>query len=265
MDVLRLSSCQAPNADFLGHDLAGYIQQRLGIPTQFIADIAWQEREQRLDAAAIDICWICGLPYVRKADRPEPQIELLAAPVMAGTRYQNRPVYFSDVVVRRDSPFHTFSDLRGTAWAYNEPHSQSGHNITRYHLALLGETNGYFGRVVESGSHQTSLAMLLRGEIEASAIDSTVLETELMAAPELAGQIRIIDTLGPSPIPPWVVGKHVPAPLRQAVRELLVGMDEDGYGRTLLHRAHITRFTLVRDSDYDPIRDMEQLAKNVIW
>jgi phosphonate transport system substrate-binding protein len=265
MNKLRLSSCQAPNADPFGRELADYLQQRLTISIQFIDDIPWQEREQQLDAAKIDICWICGLPYVWKADQPEPSIELLAAPVMAGPRYQNHPIYFSDVVVRQDSPFQTFTDLRGTTWAYNEPHSHSGHNLTRYQLARRGEPNSYFGRVVESGAHQTSLAMILNGEIDASAIDSTVLETELAANPELSGQIRIIATFGPSPSPPWVIGKHVPAPLRQAVREALMGMAEDGDGRSRLHRARITRFAPVQNSDYDPIRHMEQLARNVIW
>ena len=34
---------------------------------------------------------------------------------MAAPRYQGRPVYFSDVIVRRDSPAMVFDDLRGAA------------------------------------------------------------------------------------------------------------------------------------------------------
>jgi phosphonate transport system substrate-binding protein len=92
----------------------------------------------------------------------------------SGACYKDRPVYFSDVVVRRDSKFHTFADLRGASWAYNEPGSHSGYNVVGYHLATLGEGSGYFGQVVESGAHQVSLQMILDGRIDASAIDSLV-------------------------------------------------------------------------------------------
>ena len=71
-----------------------------------------------------------------------------------GDRYGGRPIYFSDVIVHRDSPFRSFLDLRGHSWAYNEPLSHSGYGITRYHLLELGETGGFFSEVVEAGFHE---------------------------------------------------------------------------------------------------------------
>ncbi len=46
-------------------------------------------------------------------DVANPPIELLAAPVMEALRYEHRPIYFSDVVVRRDSPFRIFAEMPG--------------------------------------------------------------------------------------------------------------------------------------------------------
>ena len=122
---------------------------------------------------------MCGLPSVLRVDKRKPRIELLAAPVMEGDRYDDRPIYFSDVVVRRDNDFHAFADLQGASWAYNEPGSHSGYNAVRHYLATQCDPWGTFSRVVESGSHQASLQMILDGEIDASAIESTVLELEL--------------------------------------------------------------------------------------
>ena len=161
----------AENMEFVGRAIATYIQQTLQIPTQFVDDVPWPERERRFDRGEIQVCWICGLPYVWKADQPLAAVELLAAPVMQGARYADRPVYFSDVVVRQDSRFQRFEQLRGASWAYNEPRSHSGCTITRYHLATLGETGDFFGRVVESGAHQISLRLVLEGGVDASAID----------------------------------------------------------------------------------------------
>jgi hypothetical protein len=109
MESLRVTSCMAENADFICRQITRYIAGRLKIAAEFINDIPWQERERLLDAGQIHVCWICGLPYVWKADRPVARIELLVAPVMSAERYRNSPIYFSDVVVHRDSDFETFS------------------------------------------------------------------------------------------------------------------------------------------------------------
>jgi phosphonate transport system substrate-binding protein len=178
-------------------------------------------------------------------------------------RYRDAPIYFSDVVVRRGSPYQELADLRGASWAYNEPGSQSGYNITRYTLAVRGEANGFFGRVIEAGAHQVSLQMILRGEVDASAIDSTVLERELLDDPSIEAQIRIIGTFGPSPIPPWVTPIGMPSEQHRRLQGCLLGMEADPQGRQILAQAGLRRFAAVSDSDYDPIREMERKAQSV--
>ena len=239
--------------------------KKLGIETEFVAGPEWQQREQRLDAGEIEIGWVCGLPYTWKAANPDIEIELLAAPVMAGERYGGKPVYFSDVIVRAGSGFQRFADLRGARWAFNEPHSQSGYNITRYHLASIGEKEGFFGQVIEAGSHQNAIKLVLDGETDASAIDSTVLEIEYELDPSLKENLRVIEALGPSPIPPYVISTRVEAGLRARIREALLGMDKDAEGQKILAKARMLRFAAVTDADYDAIREMERMARGVVF
>ena len=122
---------------------------------------AWQRADlvvgtsfEQFGNGEVDAGFICGLPYVQLARQTPAPVELLAAPVIRGDRYAGRPIYFSDVIVHRDSPVRTFADLRGRSWAYNDPDSHSGYNLTRHHLLMMGETHGFFGRVVEAGFHQ---------------------------------------------------------------------------------------------------------------
>ncbi len=265
MQAIKVTSIQSENADFICARITRYLSARLGIDAEFVNQIAWQERERLLDAGEIHLGWICGLPYVRKADRAGIGIELVAAPVMRHPRYAGRPVYFSDVIVHRDSRYATFADLRGATWAYNEPNSQSGYNITRYHLARLGETRGYFGRVVAAGSHLKAIEMVLAHQIDASAIDSTVLELELEKRPELGEQLRSVETLGPSPIPPWVATRSVPPDLLGAIRRIFWEMHEDAEGQALLAAGQMARMARVEDEDYNPIREMARLAETVVW
>lgn len=259
---LLITSCMAPITDRFVRALADYISRRLAISTRFLDEISWQEREQWLDEGRAHVGWLCGLPYVWKADGAG-SLALLAAPVMHGERYAGQPVYFSDVVVHRESPFEAFEDLRGASWAYNEPRSHSGYLLTRYNLALRGLNGDFFGHVVGAGSHQRALEMILAREIDASAIDSTVLELALMAQPEISGQIRVLESWGPSPIPPWLMQRQAPAGLRERLQPLLLEMHEGEEGRAVLRLARVARFVKVEDVDYDPIRQMARQAENV--
>ncbi|MFC2031457.1 phosphate/phosphite/phosphonate ABC transporter substrate-binding protein [Chloroflexota bacterium] len=265
MDLLRVTSLQSPNADFFCEMIAAYLGSRMGLHSEWVGDIPWQERSRLLDDGQIHVGWICGLPYVRRADQAQPTVALLAAPVMRAGRYEDRPIYFSDVVVRQDSRYAECSDLRGGTWAFNEPGSQSGYMISRYHLATLGETEGYFGRVVRAGSHLRALEMILNGRVDAAAIDSTVLELELASRPELGKLLRTVEVLGPSPIPPWVANRGLPVATRTAIRRRFLEMHQDVEGREILSRGQTARFVWVRDLDYDPIREMARQAEGVRW
>jgi phosphate/phosphite/phosphonate ABC transporter binding protein len=261
--VLRFTSCQAECADVVVSLVAAHVGARLGRTVEFVGDIPWREREQQFDDGRIDVAWICGLPYVWRADQEDPPIELLCAPVMAGERYGGRAVYFSEIVVEADSPFRSFADLRNASFAFNEPHSHSGYSIVQAHLADLGETQGFFGRVVESGAHQTSLTWIAEGRIDASAIDSTVLGQVTAADPDLCRRLRVIETLGPSTIPPWVVQRTLPEALRSALRETLLTMHDDPRGRAILAGAGMERFLPVVDTDYDDIRAAARRALGI--
>lgn len=263
MEMLTITSLQAPNADPFVNDLADYLAQQLQFPVRFIHEPAWQERERLLDAGDIQVGWICSLPYTWKVAQRPPRVALLAAPVMSALRYQNSPIYFSDVIVLKSGSFRRFLDLRAARWAYNEPHSHSGYNVTRWRLAQLEEYNGFFGNIFEAGSHQKALQMVLDNQVDASAIDSTVLETEIRARPELVDLLRVIEVLGPSPIPPIVASHTLPEYLRKPLQRALLEMHHQPAGQAVLARHYLRRFAPVTDSDYDPIREMERLAQPV--
>jgi phosphonate transport system substrate-binding protein len=236
--------------------VARFVGEYVGIEVEFVDGMPWQERLAEFDAGRIHVCWMCGLPYVWRAGRPEAPVELLAGLVPAEPRYAERAVYFSDVVVRRDSPWRSFAELEGRSWAYNEPTSHSGYNATRHRLAQMGKDRGFFGRVMATGSHEASLRLLCDGEVDASAVDSTVLELLNRGDPSLGWRLRTIDSFGPSPSPPWVIARTVPHALRAAIRDALLAMGSDPRGRPVLASGMVSRFAVVADTDYDPIRRM---------
>jgi phosphonate transport system substrate-binding protein len=182
---------------------------------------------------------------------------------MREPRYRLEPVYFSDVVVPAEHPARKFEDLAGCRFAFNERTSHSGYGVVRYALAVRGFTSGFFGSVVESNTHQRSLALVAAGAVDAAAIDSTVLETECLRRPDLRRCLRIVTALGPSPIPPLVVSHTVPQALRNDLRNTLLAMHRDRRGLQVLSTGHVHHYVEVRDSDYDPIRVMATAGASV--
>jgi phosphonate transport system substrate-binding protein len=256
---LTVASFLAENARPVYQRIADWLGARVGQHADFCM-APWDERHRLLDGGHIHVAFICGLPYSQKFDRPDRPVELLCAPVMAGARYGGRPVYFTDVVVRHDSPVARFADLRGKVWAYNDKDSNSGYAMPRDHLIRLGETRGYFSQAVASGSHQQSIRMVLDGKVDASGIDSTVLELEQAQHPELARTLRVVESIGPYPIPPVVVGARLPEAARRRLREALLAMHDDPAGRAILDAGLIARFVPVADADYHPIRELVSRA-----
>jgi phosphonate transport system substrate-binding protein len=248
---LRIASFLAPGMLPVYEFLAGHIGARLGVTTKLFVGSCYDQLEG--DA---DVSFICGLAYIELAGKLA--LEPLAAPVLRGPRYQGRPIYFSDVIVRADSPLWTFLDLRGCTWAYNESHSHSGYGLIRYHLVRLGQTGGFFGRLVESGWHDRSIQMVRRGEVDGSAIDSHVLEMALAAQPDLCRELRVIARLGPSTIQPVVASAWLPREVKEAVRQVLLEVAGDPAARPWLDRGLIERFVPVAEADYDDLRTMRR-------
>lgn len=252
--TLRVATFLAPNMLPVYEFIVDRIGRELGRRSELIVGASFDQFEN----GEFDAGFICGLPYVQLARQTPAPVALLAAPVISGSRYAGRPIYFSDVIVHRTSPVQTFAGLRGRSWAYNDPDSHSGYNLTRYRLlhVQMGQPRGYFSRVVEAGFHQRAIAMVATGEVDAAAIDSQVLAIELRDHPLLAGEVRVIESLGPSTIQPMVAARHLPDVMKAKIRATLLGMDSDPLARAELGRGFVERFVPVTDTDYDDIRRM---------
>src|SRR5215469_2523098 len=113
---LRFTTFLSPNLYGTYEYISRHVGEELGCGSLLSVGQSFDE----FAAGWADVGFVCGLVYVRMARQADCPIELLAAPVLRGKRYAGRPIYFSDVIVRKDSPFILFDDLGGCGWAYNE-------------------------------------------------------------------------------------------------------------------------------------------------
>lgn len=242
MSTLRVTTCMADNTTAVTAAIARHLGEVLDIDVRVIDDWDWSARYAGIAAGAIDVAWICGWPFAQFISTSAPAVGLLAVPVHAGARYGDAPVYFSDVIVRVDSPVTTLDELEGRTFAFNEVDSMSGWLAVRRHLRALQVQADFFGTVTETGAHVASIRAVLEGQADAAAIDSTVWEWQCRQNPALPHDLRVVATIGPTPAPPWVVNRELAPDLRQRLRDLLLHLHTHEAGRRILATGQVRRF-----------------------
>lgn len=250
--------------------LAEYLGKKIGKEVEVVSGLSYAEADAGLDSGDIQVGAVCGLPYVHKF--AEGKYELLATPVMATKKgrwadapgYEKIPgKYYSYTIVKKDSPIKSWADLKGKTYAFNDMGSNSGYNMPRAKLVKLGAKGwDYFSKVIVSGSHEESIRLVSSGVVDASSVDSLVLDYDRSNDDSHANNVRIIETLFPdgAGAPPMVISKQADPALKEPLRKALVGMDKDPEGKKILEASLLLRFDPPNDHNYDDIRAMEKAA-----
>lgn len=256
-DKLRLVSYLAPNMFWFYEAVGAYLSRVFDVETQIVQSQYDPLSDPVMLQDRLDIAFICGLPFVLSPVTTG-QLKALVAPVMQASRYQDHPVYFSDIIVNADSSLKTFDDLAGKTLCYNDPGSNSGYNLVCQRLMQSGHPSNFFGKVIQSGSHQRSIRLVVEGLADCSAIDSTVLEQELRTSPELANHLRVIDSIGPCPMPPVVAAQRLGSAFINALQSALCQPDTEL--QSMMKQAQIRRYVCVQFADYAAIGMMYDAA-----
>jgi ABC-type phosphate/phosphonate transport system substrate-binding protein len=203
--------------------------------------------------------FMCGLPFIWDSRDLVP----IAAPVVRGARYGGRAVYMTDIVVRRDSPFQTLEDTFGSRLGYTVKHSQSGYMALREHLLPYRRSLGhspYREIVGPLGGARDVIEALLDNRIDVGPMDGYVFDLVKNLRPDLASQLRVIETTTPSPIPLFIATARIDPSLAgnlQAAFASAVTAEELQPQRDALL---IADFVTPHRSDYENLRERAQAA-----
>jgi phosphonate transport system substrate-binding protein len=207
--------------------------------------------DETIAAPGPALLFLCGLPYVRLRDDNAP-IEAIAGAVPIG---EPAAQYFADLVVREDLEAASAADLAGRRFGFNGRDSLSGYVLPYAALEPRGLAEPLYDHAIETGSHRRSLRLLAAGEIDVAPIDSTVLALEARSDPAIAA-LRVLERLGPAPIPP-VVLLHGDPHLAEHLTQALVSLDQHVIGRRALALGLIERYVETSDGAYDAVRELD--------
>jgi ABC-type phosphate/phosphonate transport system substrate-binding protein len=253
LDTIDLVSLLAESDDPFYAALADWLCAR-GVPIVFDPSLAWEGRSDLVSRNGPLLVAMCGGLFVRRASSDH--LEALVTPSRSSERHRGAPIFFSDVIVHRDSSAVTLESLRGKALAVNDVLSLSGYDALRDHLRRRGELRGFFGAVMSTGSHARSMKLVSSKIVDAAAIDSGVLESARSQTPELVDDLRVVESLGPFANHPIAVSAGLAPRTKERLRELLVHAHDDESGRRVLALGGFARCTSADAAHYEPIRHL---------
>jgi ABC-type phosphate/phosphonate transport system substrate-binding protein len=152
----------------------------------------------RNDMAAV---FMCGLPY----SRAQPQPALIAAPVPSGAEFAGRPEYWSELVVREDSPFESIEATFGGRLALTLPNSQSGYAAPLQFLMSRAASAPLYKEIISPAVNPLGAASaVISGAADVAPIDAFAFQLLQKYRGDLTTQLRTIARTAKTPIPPLV-------------------------------------------------------------
>ncbi|MBI2937575.1 MAG: phosphate/phosphite/phosphonate ABC transporter substrate-binding protein [Thaumarchaeota archaeon] len=239
-------------------DMFDYVSARIDAPVELVQRRTYQEVNDLVRRNSVDVAFVCSLAYVE--GHQQFGMELLAVPVVKGA-----PVYYSYIIVPKDSPATSLQDLKGKVFAYSDPLSNSGKLSPDYLLTKMGYNPlNFFGMTFFTYSHDKSIQAVAEKMVDGAAVDSLVWDYKNATNPQFTSKTKIISKSPPYGIPPVVVSKDVDPVLKEKIRKVFLEMHEDAEGQAILKRLSIDGFVQADDQKYDSIREMNSVVKDAI-
>ncbi len=233
-------------------NIADYIGKKLGMAVQLVYRLDYADMDHLLGKKEVDVAFICSGPYVHDHDKSG--VELLAAPVVNG-----KLTYNSYIIVNKNSQIKSFADLKGKTFAFTDPRSNSGRLYVAYKLSRMHYTpRTFFGKYIYSYSHDKSIAMVAKGQIDGACVDGLVYNYLIKSHSPYAAFTRVIEESPPFGTPPVVINADIDKGLKKKIKAILLGMDKDPKGKAILNAMMIDKFSVVADADYNSVRRMER-------
>jgi ABC-type phosphate/phosphonate transport system substrate-binding protein len=240
----------APAAKAAWRDLLEWVLERADVRMEFVDQEPPATLADLWSRGDLGCAMMCGLPYSHRKPRPI----LLAAPVPSPDRYANRPVYFTDVAVRADSPFRKLEDTFGHVVGYTLTDSMSGCVALRRHLLSYRNSEGgplYRKAVGNLVNARGIIQALMDRRIDVGPLDAYVHDLIRHNDPGFAANVRIVAVTDAAPMPPLIATAALDpgtvGRLRTAFAAVEQAPDLEQIRATLLLR----RFAVPEPSAYD--------------
>ncbi len=239
--------------DYTG--LVNIVNKLTGFEIKFIKVTDYNAAVEAMRADRAQIAWYGGKTYIKATELAN--AEAFAAGVRPGEKDAG---YFTYFVVRADSNLKKFTDVKGKILSLNSIGSTSGDLIPQVELAKikLSTTNkNDFKKVFYAGSHDACLLAVLNKQADVCGMSSRNFEARLADNTFKKSDVRIIHKSDRVPPPPLAYSKKIPSEDRKKIQKAV--LEAHKHGKIGGYGGQMSHYVLVKDSDYDVLRNVVKL------
>lgn len=164
------------------------------------------------------------------------------------------------VLVRNESPYAKPEDLKGSTFALNSRHSNSGMNLPRLLFARLAGGKPFFRSVVETGSHAASIARVASGELDAASIDCLTYVFFKDHRPQAVASLRVLAETPESPAIPFITSIATPVEEAAMLQAALLRLAAAPARRPILDGLRLRTISIPDPASYEGLLEYERKA-----
>ena len=244
----------------LWNELVAHISGLAGVPLRILEHAPPAPITDLWNRPDMGLVQMCGWPFWQSDPRPN----LVAAPIPDREICRDRPLYWTDMVVRRDEPAERLGDLFQRRIGWTVEHSHSGYNAPRRmllpHFVKAGKR--LFSQSL--GPYKSPMGIieaLLDDEIDVGPVDGYFHLLLKRHRPAFAAELRTIAVSDLAPMPPFVASSGISQDELDRLRKSAAQVHRTPAARKIMDDLSIKRFVLPEDEFY---RTTEEWSRDAI-
>jgi len=250
-------------------EVAGYLSSELSMDVEVRTYDATSKMQADMDSHVVDILMMNSYGYIY-AHSKCPEYNAFAALGKDG----KLDSYKSCIITKSGSKITNLEQLKENAsevdMRFVHPTSTSGHIVPRYELRKAGITQAEmeFKSVELTGSQESAILQVVRGEATAAACGITTLEQMEELGKINSNQYQIIWTSHEIQGAPLVLNEKISDNLKAKIKDAFISLDNKSPElmtsiRNSFHSSE-SSFVAVSDQSYDIIRNMASSMDDLI-
>lgn len=208
---------------------AAFLTERIGIETEVLVPASYGASVQALVSNRAHVAYLSSIPFLLARD--EAPVEMVLAEVR-----EDRTEYDSVFVVRKDSPYQTLEDLRGSRVMWTSPTSTSGYVMAYSRLVDEGllearqDTSEFFSTVNFAGGYDRALMAVNNNQADVCAVSYYTVEgdrADVYSTPEMRENLRVLARTSGVPTHLVCMRSDLPADVKTRIREALLALSQE--------------------------------------
>jgi phosphonate transport system substrate-binding protein len=179
-------------------------------------------------------------------------VEVLARPVAL----DNTSTYYGMIFARKDSRIRTARDMKGKRFAFVDKATTAGYLLPLDYFHKYGISNyeEYLKEAYFTGTHEDAIYDVLNRKADIGAAKNTVFQRLAMADPRIMKELVVLERSPDVPENALALRKDIDASVRDLLKDALLKMNLDPYGKKVLERFGALKFIETTNKEYDVVR-----------